>query len=90
MRTLVQRQNVLSATNIMENLPGARLVTDIAKDTINVLVDPSKTSDIYRTQQNAFNYFLVSALAANFLAVCQEPGEFTHTCRNEFYNPWMW
>lgn len=86
MRTLIHRQNVISATNIMKNLEGAHLVTDIAKDTIRVLVDLNKTSDIYRKQQTAFNYFLVSALAAIFLAVCHAPAEFSHTCRNEFYD----
>jgi hypothetical protein len=86
MRTLIHRHNVLSATNIIKNVPGAHLVTDIAKDTIRVLVDLNKTSDIYRAQQNVFNYFLVSALAALFLAVCHAPAEFNHTCRTEFYD----
>ena len=86
MRILIHRHNVLSATNIARNLERAHMVIDIAKDTIRVLVNLNKTSNIYSMQQNAFNYFLVSALAAVFLAVCHAPAEFGHACRNEFYD----
>jgi len=85
-RILVHRHNVLSAPSIAENLDNARLVTDIAKDTIGLLVHLRESSSIYETQQSAFNYFLVSALSAIFLAVCHAPAEFSHTCRIEFHS----
>lgn len=86
MRAFIHRHNVLSASDIAENLAGARLVTDIAKDTICVLVHLRESSTIYETQQVAFNYFLVSAISAIFLAVCHAPTEFSDTCRKEFYS----
>jgi hypothetical protein len=85
MRIFVHRQNIVSASNILRNLSGARLVVDIAKDTIAVLVHLRETSPIYDKQQTAFNYFLVSAISAIFLAVCHAPAEFSNTCRTEFY-----
>lgn len=85
-RILVHRHNVLSATSIAANLTSARLVTDIAKDTIHVLAHLRESSTIYETQQNAFNYFLISALAAIFLAVCHAPAEFSNPCRAEFHS----
>lgn len=84
MRSFVHRHNVLSASNIAQNLAGARLVTDIAKDTITVLVHLRETSTVYDTQQSAFNYFLVSAISAIFLAVCHAPVEFSDSCRDKF------
>ncbi|KAL6400195.1 putative fungal specific transcription factor domain-containing protein [Ilyonectria robusta] len=63
---------------------GARLVLDIAQDTIEVLVHLNDTSDIYARQQNAFNYFLLSALAAILLAVCHAPNVFAEPCRESF------
>ncbi|KAL2068427.1 hypothetical protein VTL71DRAFT_16525 [Oculimacula yallundae] len=86
MRGYIHRHNVLSASNISEDLEGARRVTDIAKDTVRVLVHLRGTSTIYDTQQGVFNYFLVSALSAIFLAVCHAPAEFSHSCRNEFFS----
>lgn len=37
-------------------------------------------------QQAAFNFFLLSALAAIFLAVCHAPPMFNAQCRDSFYN----
>lgn len=85
MRVLIYRHNLLSSDRIMSNISGARLATDIAKDTIRVLDQLSKTSTIYRTNQTTFNYFLVSALAAIFCAVCHAPAQFVETCQAEFY-----
>jgi hypothetical protein len=85
-RILIHRHNVLSALSIAADLDSARLVTDIAKDTICVLVHLRQSSTIYEAQQNAFNYFLVSALSAIFLAVCHAPAEFSQSCRTEFQN----
>lgn len=71
--------------SISENLPDATSVVEIAKDTIQVLAHLNRTTNIYHTQQACFNYFLVAALAALFLAVCHGPTYFSETCRLEFY-----
>jgi hypothetical protein len=86
MRIFVHRDYILSASSISQNPTGARLVIAVAKDTIHVLVHMRETSNIYETQQNAFNYFLVSAISAIFLGVCHAPAEFSQSCRSEFYS----
>ncbi len=85
MRILIYRPALHSATSIMENRACAQTVVDVAKDTIRVLTHLNQTSDIYRTQQVCFNYFLVSALAVLFLAVSHAPAEFNQQVRDEFY-----
>ncbi|KAI4200532.1 MAG: hypothetical protein LQ346_002374 [Caloplaca aetnensis] len=85
MRILIYRPVLHSATSIMENMPHARKVVDVAKDTIRVLSRLNQTTDIYRAQQVCFNHFLVSALAALFLAVSHAPMEFNQMVRDEFY-----
>ncbi|KAI9874661.1 MAG: hypothetical protein M1830_009433 [Pleopsidium flavum] len=85
MRILIYRSVLHSATSIMENRGYAQTVVDVAKDTIRVLTHLNQTSDIYRTQQVCFNYFLVSALAVLFLAVSHAPADFNRQVRDEFY-----
>ncbi|KAL8838051.1 MAG: hypothetical protein Q9170_002287 [Blastenia crenularia] len=85
MRILIYRPVLHSATSIMENRRYARVVVEVAKDTIRVLTRLNQTTDIYRAQQVCFNHFLVSALAALFLAVSHAPVEFNQTVRDEFY-----
>jgi hypothetical protein len=85
MRILIYRPVLHSATSVMENRGYAQTVVDVAKDTIRVLTRLNQTSDIYRTQQVCFNYFLVSALAVLFLAVSHAPVEFNRQVRDEFY-----
>jgi hypothetical protein len=60
-------------------------VVDVAKDTVRVLTRLNQMSDIYRTQQITFNYFLVAALAVLFLAVSHAPADFNRQVRDEFY-----
>ncbi|KAH8597525.1 fungal-specific transcription factor domain-containing protein [Bisporella sp. PMI_857] len=86
LRILIHRRSVLSAKQICDDLEGARLVTSIAKDTISIIVHLKETSNVYQGRPNVFNYFLVSALAALFLAVCHAPAEFSRSCRDEFYS----
>lgn len=86
LRILLHRHNILSPLSVKENLAGAHLVADVAKDTIRLLVRLRESSTIYETQQSAYNYFLVSALAAIFLAVCHAPVEFVNSCRDEFFD----
>lgn len=85
MLVYIHRPVLHSATSIMENRQYAQRVVDVAKDTIRVLDRLNKTSDIYRTQQVCFNYFLISALAVLFLAVSHAPVEFSSKVRGEFY-----
>ena len=85
MRILIFRPVLQSATNIMEYRGHAQRAVEVAKDTIRVLTALNQTSDIYRTQQVCFNYFLISALAVLFLAVSHTPVEFNRQVRDEFY-----
>jgi hypothetical protein len=85
LRILIYRPVLHSASSIVENQVHARTVVDISRDTIRVLARLDQTSDIYKTQQITFNYFLVAALAVLFLAVCHAPGEFSRQVRDEFY-----
>jgi len=85
MRILIYRPVLHTATSIANNLDHAHTAVEVAKDTIRVLTEMDKTSDLYRTQQVMFNYFLISALAVLFLAVSHAPGEFSGLCRDEFH-----
>ena len=85
MRILIYRPALHTATSIMENLEFAHIVVKVSKDTIRILTYINQTSDIYKTQQTMFNYFLISALAVLFLAVAHAPAEFSSQCRDEFY-----
>ncbi|KAF2706663.1 hypothetical protein K504DRAFT_459071 [Pleomassaria siparia CBS 279.74] len=85
MRILIYRPVLHTATCIMENLESAHVVVKVSKDTIRILTYIDRTSDIYKTQQTMFNYFLISALAVLFLAVAHAPAEFSPQCRDEFY-----
>lgn len=85
MRIFLYRPILHSATSIMENPTYAQTVVDIAKDTVRVLTQLNQASDIYRTQQVCFNYFIVSALAVLLLAVSHAPADFSRQVRDEFY-----
>ncbi|OCL04624.1 fungal-specific transcription factor-like protein [Glonium stellatum] len=85
MRILIYRPVLHTATSIVENMDHAQAVVNVAKDTIRILTHTNQTSDIYRTQQVMFNYFLISALAVLFLAVSHAPAQFSGQCRDEFY-----
>ncbi|KAE8376506.1 fungal-specific transcription factor domain-containing protein [Aspergillus bertholletiae] len=85
LRILIYRPVLHSAASISEDKGHAQTVVDVAKDTVRVLTRLNQTSDIYRTQQITFNYFLVAALAVLFLAVCHAPAEFNRQVRDEFY-----
>ncbi|EGU86227.1 hypothetical protein FOXB_03249 [Fusarium oxysporum f. sp. conglutinans Fo5176] len=80
-RILIYRHHLMSTASIAANPQNAWLVVDIAQDSIHVLVHLHATTDIYSRQQNAFNYFLLSALAVIFLAVCHAPEIFSVPCR---------
>ncbi|KAK2803953.1 hypothetical protein FQN50_006757 [Emmonsiellopsis sp. PD_5] len=85
LRILIYRPVLHSTSSILENMSYAQTVVDIAKDTIRVLTHLNQASDIYRTQQVLFNYFLVSALAVLLLAVSHAPVEFNRQVRDEFF-----
>lgn len=84
-RISIYRPILNTATSILSNLRDARTVVDVAKDTISILTIINQTTDIYRTQQVCYNYFLVQALAVIFLAVAHAPAEFARQTRDEFY-----
>lgn len=84
-RMLIYRHCLLSHNRIKSDPRSAWLVVEIAQDSIHVLVHLHASSDIYRRQQNPFNYFLLSALAVIFLAVCHDPAEYAETCRKSFH-----
>ncbi|KAH7066733.1 fungal-specific transcription factor domain-containing protein [Paraphoma chrysanthemicola] len=83
-RTLVHRHHVLTPDNIKADLKNARLVVDIAQDTIQVLVHLNQTSDVYIREQSIFHYYLLSAVAVVLLAVCHAPNNFAENCRDPF------
>lgn len=86
MRISIYRPFLYSPNSIASTASAAfaQTVTDVAKDTIRILTHANQTSDIYRTQQITFNYFLLSALAVLFLAVSHAPVDFATLCRDEF------
>ena len=85
LRILVYRQNLLSSESIETNVSGASIAVETAKSTIHMLDYFTRVSDIYFQRPEPFNYFLISALAALFLAVFHAPGRFSNVCRAEFY-----
>ena len=85
MRISIHRPMLHSATSIMKNRRYAQVSVEVSKDTIRVLTRLNQATNIYRTQQICFNYFLVSALAVLFLAVAHAPMEFNRQVRDEFY-----
>jgi len=85
MRILIFRPVLHSATSIAQNPEHAGRAVDVAKESIRILSVLNQTTDLYRTQQVMFNYFLVSALAVLFLAVSHAPEQFSTRCRDEFY-----
>ncbi|KAK5054436.1 hypothetical protein LTR84_001326 [Exophiala bonariae] len=84
-RISIYRPILHSATSIMEHRHYAQNVVDVAKDTINTLTGVNQISDIYKTQQQLYNYFLVQALAVLFLSVAHAPAVFCTQTRTEFY-----
>lgn len=84
-RISIYRPILHSATSIMDNRHYAQNVIEVAKDTINTLTGVNQISDIYRTQQILYNYFLVQALAVLFLSVAHAPAVFCNQTRQEFY-----
>ncbi|EKV05309.1 Fungal specific transcription factor, putative [Penicillium digitatum PHI26] len=85
LRILIYRPVLHSPASIAEDRGHAQTVVEVAKDSVHVLTRLNQMSDIYRTQQITFNYFLVAALAVLFLAVSHAPVEFNRQVRDEFY-----
>ncbi|KXJ86873.1 hypothetical protein Micbo1qcDRAFT_167953 [Microdochium bolleyi] len=85
-RILIYRHYLLGPNRIKSAPDHAWLAVEIAQDSIQVLVHLNDSSDIYRRQQAAFNYFLVSALAVLFLAVCNDPETFAAPCKKSLHS----
>ncbi|KAL4978966.1 hypothetical protein BDW66DRAFT_148814 [Aspergillus desertorum] len=85
LRMLIHRPVLHSAAHMMRFPTESQTVVDMAKDSIRFITQLHASSDIYQLQQVVFNWFLVSALMALFLAVAQIPSQYSTTCREEFY-----
>ncbi|KAL2846642.1 hypothetical protein BJY01DRAFT_247169 [Aspergillus pseudoustus] len=85
LRMLIHRPVLHSAAHLVRFPTEAQTVVDMAKDTIRFITQLHASSDIYQLQQVVFNWFLVSALMALFLAVAQSPSQYSITSREEFY-----
>ncbi|EKV17710.1 C6 transcription factor, putative [Penicillium digitatum PHI26] len=85
LRILIHRPVLHTSVNVNRHPGESEIVVDIAKDTIRFITRLNDTSDIYHLQQVAFNWFLVSALAALFLAVAHAPTQFSASCKEEFH-----
>ncbi|KAL2802102.1 hypothetical protein BJX63DRAFT_134260 [Aspergillus granulosus] len=85
LRMLIHRPVLHSTSHIARFPMETQTVVDMAKDTIRFITQLHASSDIYRLQQVTFNWFLVSALMALFLAVAQVPSQYSTACREEFY-----
>ncbi|KAF7117328.1 hypothetical protein CNMCM5793_006077 [Aspergillus hiratsukae] len=85
LRILVYRQNLLSSESIESDVSGASTAVETAKSTVHMLDFFSRVSPLYFQRPEPFNYFLISALAALFLAVLHAPARFSQICRPEFY-----
>lgn len=83
-RISIYQHHLMSAATIRADLPRAKIAVDLAQDTVQVLVHLNATSDIYSRQQNAFNYFLLSAFAVISLAICHAPNLFAAGCTQSF------
>ncbi|KAL2865054.1 putative C6 transcription factor [Aspergillus lucknowensis] len=84
MRMLIHRPVLHSAAHMMRFPAEAQTVVHMAKDTIRFITQLHASSDIYQLQQVVFNWFLVSALMALFLAVAHIPSQYSAACREEF------
>lgn len=85
-RLLIYRYYLLGLNRIRSSYRNAWLAVEIAQDSIQVLIHLNESTDIYRRQQAAFNYFLLSALAALFLAVCNDPETFAAPCKRSLHS----
>jgi hypothetical protein len=62
----------------------AKKVVHLARESIRVLIELDRGSNIYRTQQACFNHFLFSALTVVFLACLHARREFSDIVANDF------
>ncbi|EED18602.1 C6 transcription factor, putative [Talaromyces stipitatus ATCC 10500] len=85
MKILIYRPILYTPSQIAQSPVEAATVVDIAKNTISFITHLNNHSNIYQLQQITFNWFLISALAVLFLAVAHAPGQFTSSCKDEFY-----
>ncbi|KAL4961028.1 putative C6 transcription factor [Aspergillus stella-maris] len=85
LRMLIHRPVLHSPGHVMRFPSETQTVVDMAKNTIRFITQLHASSDIYQLQQVVFNWFLVSALMALFLAVAQSPSQYSAACREEFY-----
>ncbi|KAL4995455.1 hypothetical protein BDV10DRAFT_203072 [Aspergillus recurvatus] len=85
LRMLIHRPVLHSAAHMMRFPTETQTIVDMAKDSIRFITQLHASSDIYQLQQVVFNWFLVSAVMALFLAVAQIPSQYSTACREEYY-----
>jgi hypothetical protein len=84
-RILIGRPVLLSTNAILANLNYIDTVINVSRETIRILSSLNQATELYKQQQLLYNYFLISALTAIFLAVAHAPAQYSAMCRDEFY-----
>ncbi|KAJ5465319.1 uncharacterized protein N7458_001005 [Penicillium daleae] len=85
MRILIYRPILYNYANILQNMPHAVLCVHLAKDTIRILYQTHKATEIYKSQQTLFNFFVLSSLAIIFLACFHDPADFCACVQEEVF-----
>ncbi|KAI1878284.1 uncharacterized protein JN550_000466 [Neoarthrinium moseri] len=83
MRTVIHRKSALRSGTGHINTSSVNAMVGVAQDTIRILADLVKTSNIYQTQQKTFNHFLESALSSLLLITCCSKSSVDRSCLKE-------
>ncbi|KAJ6442397.1 fungal specific transcription factor [Purpureocillium lavendulum] len=70
MRTIIHRKASVRPGSSNLDPSNANIMAQVAQDTIRVLVNLARDTDIYRAQHRTFNHFLQTALSSLLLAMC--------------------
>lgn len=84
-RLSIYRAMLHSTNRAVADQKCADTVNNIAKDTIHIITSVNKISDLYRSQQVCYNYFLIQAVASLMLAAVRVPVVFDHDARRELH-----
>ncbi|KAK9453397.1 hypothetical protein V1511DRAFT_512694 [Dipodascopsis uninucleata] len=80
----ILRPILFSSRTIADNMPYAMRAVDVALDSIKELSRLHFETDLYKSCQIHYNYFLVSALGVLFSAIIHAPAIFSAKCKAEF------
>lgn len=84
LRMFVHKRVLQSPAYMTEHHDLARVLVEVAKDSIKILEKFSNITQITFVDKITFNSFLVSAISILFLAACQQPGKFVTDVRSQF------